>query len=153
MCEFWVDCISGSLLLLHGQVQAAGPEDGCFGCGVVFLGLVSLFFLVSVYSRLGFPRKLTPPGRLAHDCCRSDQMHQLRGSHQASIFGHDVEEASLLQEVGWRPALSDFSFVQYDHPAGRGDADMSGREAVDTSCPRKPTWASPCFGQAPNTFC
>lgn len=117
-----------------------------FGFGFSLFFFPSFFFLVSVYRRLGLPRKLTPPGRLVHDRCRSDQTHQLRGSHQASIFGHAVEEASLLQEVGRGAALSDFSFVQYDHPAGGGDADMSGREAVDTSCPQKPTWASPCFG-------
>lgn len=90
------------------------------------------------------------PRTLACQPCNSDQMHQLRGSHQASIFGHAVEKTSLLQEVGGPAALPDLSLVQDDDPARRGDTDVRRREGVCILCPQRATRTNPCFGSGPS---
>lgn len=136
VCVALVCCICVSPVSAW-PIPGSGPGDGSFVC--VLLCWVWYFsFLVSVHGRLGFPKRLTHPGTLVCDPCRSNQMHQLQGLHQASISGHAVEQASLLQELRGGATFSDFSSVQDDHPARGGDASMSGRECIGTSCPQEP---------------
>lgn len=45
-------CRPGSLLFLHGQVQAGGPDDGCFVC-VLVLGIWFFFFWFQYTGGLG----------------------------------------------------------------------------------------------------
>lgn len=117
---------------------------------LVFGGLVFLFLFFFFF---GFwtrdPRKPTRPATLARGPCGSDQTRQLRRSHQARVLGHAVEETPSLQEVGGGAALPHLSFVQDDHPARGGDADVSGREGAGTPRPREHSWASPGFGAGP----
>ena len=57
VCIVGGSCIPVSLPFPHGQFQGKGPEGGCSG----YVLVLGVFFLVSVYERLGFPGMLTHP--------------------------------------------------------------------------------------------
>lgn len=81
VCVSCGDHVSVLLLFLHGPCQPGGPEGGCcvYLCVCVFwFRFVFVFFLVSVYESLGFPRGLIHPWLRARRPRSSDQLHPLR---------------------------------------------------------------------------
>lgn len=78
---------------------------------------------------------------LVRGFCSGARAHQLRGSRQACVFGHAVEQPLLLQELGRWAVLSHFPFVQHNHPAGGGHGDVRGRAGLGSSCAEAPAQA------------
>lgn len=111
-----VGCLSVSLLFLHSQFQAADQR-----VATLWFCLIECEF----FSFFGFSIWDAWVPKMWALQVKPDA--PAPGLQQAGIFGHAVEQASLLQEVRGGAALPDLSFVQDDHPARGGHADMSGR--------------------------
>lgn len=79
VCVFWVDADPGLSCFFTAKSRPEGQMMAAF-CVFWFWGFGFSLFLVSVYKRLGFPRKLTHPGGLACEPCGSDQTHS-SGAH------------------------------------------------------------------------
>lgn len=79
VCVFWVDADPGLSCFFTANSRPEGQMMAAL-CVFWFWGFGFSLFLVSVYGRLGFPRKLTHPGGLACEPCGSDQTHS-SGAH------------------------------------------------------------------------